>query len=350
MKFFRSLLERFGKLLRRRWKLLAILVVVLLVLGIFISKRQSGSKKVVKTEHPIYEDLVQTVDVSGVVDAKQKSSLRFAAGGKLTYLSASEGAEVKSGQVLARIDARTLQKQLQQDLNTYFNQRMDFEQGKEDRQDLAPTNTLGRDAQKDQKTLENQVLNVEIQSIAISNTILKSPLNGILVTAPSNTKGGDILATDTFQIVNPESLVLRVTVDQADISKIRKDQPVSFVLDAYPDQTFRGKVNYVSYTSSQASTGTVFVVEIPIPITNRNEALEKFRIGMNGDAKIEVDRAPHALTIPLSATKQRDDKTYVTLKVGDKTEEREIRPGLETIEKLQVKSGLSENDEVVVPE
>lgn len=336
--------------MKKRWKLLLLLAVILGAILFFRSRSNASKKQTLKFEHPVREDIVKTVDVSGVIDAKQKASLRFAAGGKLTYVGASEGAQVKSGQVLARIDARTLQKQLQQDLNTYFNQRMDFDQGLADRRDIAPTDTLGREAQKEQKNLENKVLDVEIQTIAISNTVLKSPLNGVLVNSPANLKGGDLLASDTFQIVNPNSLVLRVTVDQADISQIRKGQPVEFVLDAYPDLKLHSKVNYISYTSSQTSTGTVFVVELPVEVSDPLEALEKYRIGMNGDAKIEVDRREKVLTIPLAATKQRENKTFVTVKNGDKTEDREVQTGIETVDKVEVKSGLTQSDEIVIPQ
>jgi multidrug efflux pump subunit AcrA (membrane-fusion protein) len=72
---------------------------------------------------------------------------------------------------------------------------------------------------------------------------------------------------------------------------------------------------------------------------------------MNGDVAIEVDRAPAALTIPINATRQRDDKTYVDVRTGEKTyQEREITVGLESDDKVQVLSGLNESDEILLPE
>ena len=72
---------------------------------------------------------------------------------------------------------------------------------------------------------------------------------------------------------------------------------------------------------------------------------------MNGDATITLQTSNDTLIIPLDATSTRDDKTYVQVKTGEgKTEEREISTGIETDTQLEVLSGLSENDEIVLPE
>ncbi|MDQ5950904.1 MAG: HlyD protein, partial [Patescibacteria group bacterium] len=57
------------------------------------------------------------------------------------------------------------------------------------------------------------------------------------------------------------------------------------------------------------------------------------------------------MTIPITATRQRDDKIYVDVRTGEKTvEEREIQVGLETDDKYEVLGGLSMDEEVVQPE
>ena len=72
---------------------------------------------------------------------------------------------------------------------------------------------------------------------------------------------------------------------------------------------------------------------------------------MNGDATIELTKVEQALTVPLNATRIRDDKIYVDVRTGEKTtEEREITTGKETDDVVEVLSGLSESDQVLLPE
>jgi hypothetical protein len=72
---------------------------------------------------------------------------------------------------------------------------------------------------------------------------------------------------------------------------------------------------------------------------------------MNGDAEIKLATAENVLTIPFIATKQRDGKTYVDVQTDtDEIEEKEITVGLETEDWVEVKSGLSEESLVVIPQ
>jgi RND family efflux transporter MFP subunit len=341
---------------RRHWKLC--LVIVVLVGGFLFFKSKSAQAKKVPLSfaHPQKQDLTKKLEVSGVIDAKEKASLRFASGGKVTYIGAKEGDVIKKWQTIARIDAADLQKRMQQDLNLYFNQRMDFDQSKANLKDKAITTTDERTQQKDQKTLENEVLDVQIRDIAIKNTVLSSPIEGVLVSSPTNVTGVNLFSTDVFEVVNPASLVFRAAVDETDIALVKKDQPAAILLDSYPEDKDKveTKIEYISYKSSQTSTGTVFIVEMPIPQNYQFSLLDHFRLGMNGDVTIVLAEKKNVLAVPLSATKERDGKTYVTLYKGkengkDKTEDKEIEKGLETDDAVEVVSGLTEQDQIVVP-
>jgi len=355
-----KVLQRFSLLATapRRWlsylwhhKRLSLVLLVVIGAAFFQYRRTRTQEETFIFIKPESTTLVKKVNVSGLIDAKEKAALRFASGGKLTYLGAKEGDWVKKNQTLARIDAQELQKRLQQDLNLYFNERLDFEQGRDDRQDKAPTDQLSRSGQTSQKTLENEVLDVEIRDIAIRNTFLASPLEGILVKIPSPITGVNLISTDTFEVVNPQSLVFRVAVDEADIAQIKPGQSARIELDAYPNQPILTSVKYISYQSSQDSTGTVFLVELPIPVDFQKPQLGYYRLGMNGDADITIEEKSGLLSVPLAAIKERDDKTFVSVRTGDKTvEDREIQTGLETDDRIEVTSGLQENDEIVLPE
>lgn len=341
-------LKNYAKSLLRKWKLLLFLAIV--IGGLFwwwYSSTQAAKPKLTFIK-PAHENLVKTLEISGIVNAKEKAQLRFLAGGKIVYLGAQEGDQVKKYQTIATIDRATLQKQLEQDLNNYMKERWDFESDKDTQEEIVPTLENRRDFDQAQWDLENQVLNVEMQDIAIRNTALTAPFNGVLTHSPTSVIGVVLSPTDYFEIINPETLVFVGRVDEADIALVQEGQSTTITLDAYPDSELATYVDYIAFTSSQTTTGTSFDVEFPLAQIGQREL---FRLGMNGDANIVLDERKDVMTIPIIATIQRDDKIYVEVRTGEQTaEEREIRVGLETDDKYEVLGGLSPEDEIVLPE
>jgi membrane fusion protein, macrolide-specific efflux system len=349
MKFLRHKVAGVFLWFKEHWKLTAfVLLVVVLGAGWYL-RQAEANKPVLTFEAPKRETIIKTLDVSGIVDAKEKARLRFLAGGKITYLGAQPGNLVKKGQTLATIDQATLKKQLEQDLNTFMQERLDWDQLNDDVYQDVFTKREDRQRQQGQLDLTNEVLDVEIRDIAIANTRLTAPFAGILTTSPTTTTGVQLMSTDYFEVVNPDTLLFKAEVDEADIALIKMNQKATLTLDAHPDETITSYVNYISYTSSQTSNGTVFLIELPLDSTRYG--IDFFRLGMNGDVAIELERKDNALAIPLVALKERDGKAFVDVKTGDQGfTEREVTTGLETDEKVEIVSGLTEQDQVLIPE
>jgi RND family efflux transporter MFP subunit len=347
----KSFVKKLLASLRRKWKLLVLLAIVIAGIGLWRYKAAQASKPTYEFEHPAYRDIEKTLEVSGVIDAKEKASMRFTVGGKVVYLGAKEGDLVRKWQTIATIDQRELQKRLKQDLNSYMQERITRDENLDHDSLKSFPEAQDRDQERSlsqqQLDLESSVLDVEIRSIAIQSTVLSSPFDGILVQSPTNVSGVNLLATDTFEVVNPETLVFRAAVDEADIGLISLGQQGTINLDSHPDEDVSTTVSYIDVKSSQSSSGTVFVVELPLM---HDPELRKYKLGMNGDVRILLDHRDQALTIPLAATRERDDKMFVDVKIGENTvEEREITPGLETDDYVEVLNGLTTDDEIVIP-
>lgn len=330
----------------RKW-LVIIASIVLLIIGNRIYQNKKN-QPVLIFENPQIKTITKTLDVSGIIDAKEKASMRFAAGGKVVYLGAQEGDTVKKWQTIASIDGRSAAKTKEKYLNLYSKERLDWDQTQSDIEDGTTVDeTQQRTIDKEQYDLNNSVLDVELAAISISNNTMSAPFAGVLVKSPTSVTGVQLLATDTFDLVNPETLVFKALVDEADISLVLNDQEATIELDAHPDETLESIVTYISYQSVPSTSGTAFLVEFPIPSSD----ITKYRLGMNGDVEIKLETKEDVLTIPLIATIDRDGETTVQLKTDNgSTVERVIEIGLETDDYVEVISGLSESDEIVIPE
>lgn len=333
--------------LKKRWKLLLVLIVVLGGLWMWQQSKAAGSDELNFVEVK-RGDITSSITISGRIDAKEKARLRFIAGGKVVYLGAKEGDWVNKWQSIATIDRAAMQKQLQQDLNLYMKERYDFEEVRDDIKDRVLDTSENRQVAKDQLDLNNQVLNVEIQSIGIANTTLSAPFAGVLTVAPTAVAGVQLSPTDYFEVVNPETLIFRAAIDEIDLHRVSLGQASEIVLDAYEDETINSNLSYISYISSESSSGTVFLMEFPLAGAD----LSKYRLGMNGDALITIDKKENVLMVPIDAISEREGKVFVQIKADNKEQfqEREIEIGLENEDDVEVISGLVEGDQILLPE
>jgi len=326
-----------------------IILLILLISSLVIIKTQAKEKDSSFTYiHPVQEDITQTLEISGHINAKLKARLRFIAGGKLTYLGAQEGDWVKKWQTIATIDQASLNKYLQKDLNLYMKKRWDWEETRDNIKDRSLETTERRSVDKNHWDLKNTVLDVEIRDIAIKNTAIYAPFSGILTHSPTTTNGVQLLSTDYFEVVDPNSLIFRGIVDESDIASVSTGQNASIILDSFPDKLISATINYIAYTSTETNSGTSFIVEFTI--NESDEIKEKLRIGMNGDANITINTKKDTLTIPSITLIQKDNDIFVKTKKNNKeNEEKRIVIGLETDDKVEVLEGLTTQDEVLLP-
>jgi multidrug efflux pump subunit AcrA (membrane-fusion protein) len=70
---------------------------------------------------------------------------------------------------------------------------------------------------------------------------------------------------------------------------------------------------------------------------------------MDGDAVISLKEVTNALTIPIDAIHQDNDKTYVLVKESNNQNlvKKYVKTGIETDTTIEILEGLSENDQIV---
>lgn len=324
-----------------------ILALIIFALGWYYWQYQQKQQPTITYISPTRENIESNLTISGKIDAKKKAQLSFVAGGKLTSIQVKEGDLVSKGQNIASIDQATLQKQLEQNLNTYMQERYNFENLQDNIKDRALDTQEHRLVAQRQYDLNNRVLNVEIQKIAINNTILTAPFNGLITTTPRAVIGVYLMPNDYFELIDPDSLIFRATIDEIDLNLIKKGQKATISLDAYDQESINTHIDYIAYNSLEGNRGTVFIVEFPL---NHNN-IEKYRLGMNGDVTIKLQEKKNVLTLPLEYVYEKDGQKYVWLKTENEAQkmEKEIVTGIENDEKIEIVSGLNTQDLIILP-
>jgi len=327
-------------------KLLTGLVILALIFGGY---QYNQSQKVSYDEFTVTRgDIKETLELSGKVTASTMATLRFPAGGLVTYLGAKEGDSVKKWATLASIDTRQLQKTLEQKLNLYKSALNTFDDTKDGYENQIEANdidnTLRRILERNQYTLENSVKDVEYLDLSLKLSRLTSPIAGILVRAPIDTANVQVLATDTWVVVDPSSLYLSADLDETDLKRASVGQKVLVTLDAYPDETIESVISSISYSPKETTSGTTYEVKVALP----SEFVRKLRLGLNGTAAIILTEKNDTLLLPSSALTVVNGKSSVFVNNNEKYEEVQLESGTENEGMVEITSGVTEGQRVYI--
>src|SRR4029079_18993624 len=91
-------------------RLSIILLAILIILGVIFWPKPPAPLEIQAVKK---SDITETLSSTGTIISQNSVDLTFSSPGKLVYLGAKKGDAVKEGQVIARLDSRTVQKNLE---------------------------------------------------------------------------------------------------------------------------------------------------------------------------------------------------------------------------------------------
>ncbi len=340
--------------MQKRIIIFVVLVVIVAAAGWYAWSRQTKEAQAadqdeIKKFTVTKNKLVETLTISGKIEADEHVSLFFPTGGKLVWVGVKEGDYVKKYQGLASVDQRDLEKRLQSSLNSYMISRWDFEQSKVDNKDAAVKDgevgdRLKRIIDKAQFNLDNSVINVEIQSLAKEMAYMYSPIEGIVTKVGGQYAGANIAATSTFEVVNPQTIYFLATADQTEIPLLSVGETAKIVLDSYEDEILTGVITSISFTPKTGDAGTVY--EVKMEFSSSNDLL-KYRLGMTGDAEFVTKEKSGVFAVPLNFVKTENKKKYVYVLKDGKEIRTEVIEGDEGDNDVEIKRGIKDGDVLI---
>lgn len=340
---------------KKRYKLIAVILLVVIVIYFLAQKTKLLGNGGQNEESTTVKkgNLQQELTVSGEIDAREKVALRFQTSGRLAWVAVKEGDYVKKYQGIASLDKRDVQKNLKKKLLAYMNERWDFEQthddysvrGRELYQVPGLTDAERRILDKAQFDLDLSVLDVEIQNLAVEYANLWTPIAGIVTKINTPFPGVNITpAGAEFEIINPDSVFLKATVDQSEVTQINEGLRGELILDSYEDDILKGSINKISFIPEAGETATVYKIDFDFVSDN---SAYKYRMGMAGDLTFITNSKENVLYLPTKFIKtDSQDRNYVNIKKDEKTEKIFIKTGLETEDNTEIVSGLKEGNRV----
>ena len=321
-----------------------VLAVVILVAGgsalfAFKKKQPESSYKTAKVERG---SIVSSVAATGNLAAVVTVQVGTQVSGTIQRLFADFNSPVKKGQVIAQIDSSLFAAQVEQTRGNFLNAQASLQKAKADLTDAKRSLERNRQllkegivAQGDFDTAENRYEQAAATVKAAEGSVvqtggsyrqaqtnlryatIRSPVDGIVVSRTvdvGQTVAASFQTPTLFTIAQDlTKMQIEVSVDEADISRVRLGQKAGFTVDAYPEQTFAGKVVQVRSAPIITQNVVTYVV-----VVNVDNAELKLKPGMTANVNIEVARKDDVLTLPPAALRFKPK-----LKEGEAKESRQ---------------------------
>lgn len=299
-------------------------------------------KEPIQTAEVKTGEVKSVISSSGTLEGTDSADLRFKISGKLNSMSVKPGETVKKGQLIASLDTRDLQIDLQQAYNSFVAKDATAKKAEDDVKDHASDENF---TQKEKRTAaqtarDNAYDDIKAAQRALEDAYLYAPLSGVVTKADPNV-GQIVGVTDLIaQIVDETEYVFEAEVDESDIGKIKPGQPATVSLNSYPDETFLATVSKITPTTETTDSGaTVVIVKLALGKPEIN-----FVSGINGQADIILEEVSNVLVIPTDALM---DNNEIYVKKGNNFEKIKPELGLRSDINIEVKSGLSVGYQVV---
>lgn len=284
------------------------------------------------------DTLVRTVTVTGAVAPVRTIGVTSQTTGTLLRVLAQEGDRVRQGQLLAELDSREAQAQLQRAEAVHGNARAAFQRVER----LRETNiTTEAELEQARAAFEIAQADVALWRARVSFTRIVAPSGGT-VTAKLVEAGGSVSTNQRlFDLADDSLLVVRVQVSERDVVRLREGLPVTVHLDALPDTSVPGRVRRV-FPSADPVTRLV-----PIEIALHPAGGLAIRPGYLARVSLPVEQRDGVLTVPASAAATASGASAVLVVQADTLARKFVTFGLASGDRLEVVSGLAEGELVV---
>ncbi len=364
---------------KRRRPLVPLLViaVVLVLGGLAWWKFGTGSTQSAPAATAVASrgTIENTVSALGKIGPKTYVDVGAQLSGQLEKLHVDVGDRVDQGALLAEIDPRIYESQVEgnrarvDSLKAQLAERQaNLELARvthERNQSVADRGLIARDALDTSaaqlKQAQAQITSLraqlkEAQSTLEGNTAnlsysrIYAPLAGTVVSVAAlegQTLNANQIAPNILRIADLDTMTVTAQVAEADIGRVFVGMPAYFTTLGQPDRRWEGTVRQVQPTPDIVNEVVLF--KVLIDVDNADGALLP---DMTAQVFFVVSQARDVLTVPVAAVfspPNAKGKSFVRVPGPEDTPPRAVETGLRDREKVQIVSGLSEGDTVLLP-
>ncbi len=345
-----------SKLLRLIWGLFPWAIVLCIVVFIFSlyqdirterSRLEKAKQEAIRKDTPsvrvitltvIPRRLEDTIKLPGYVEPAEDLWVKTEVSGQVLQVLAKEGAHIKRGQVIAKLDDRDYRSRLSRIEANHRLAKLEYDRIYSlDKKKIIAASRLDE--------IEARLNDVSAQQdeaeLALSRTRILAPIEGqvneIIAKQGSFLGVGDPVA----QILRLSDVKVIVGIPESDVAFFLDLNEATVIIDALGKRRVTGKKVFLS--RQPRNLARLFDLELEIPNTDGHILPSMF-------ARVELIRAVHekALVIPLYAVINQGDEQFVYIENDGSAKKTPVVMGQLVDWQVHITSGISANDKVIV--
>ena len=279
-------------------------------------------------------NLVETISATGALSAVNNVDISSKITGRIVEVLVQENQHVNAGDVLVRLDDTALMATMRQ-----MKAKLDNAEANYNRyQKLVESGAISR-SEFDNVYADYLVAKTNYEKAAsdVQDTVITTPIDGYIIGEP--TPVGQTISSGISEpqvimsVATLDDMQIEAMVDESDIGQVKVGQKVNFAVDAYPNETFTGKVRLISRKAETSNNVIYYKVYVDV-----DDSKGKLLPTMTARADFVIASAEDVLMVPLNCIYVEGKRRFVKVYNTKTKESREV----------DVKLGLSNDSEIVV--
>lgn len=295
----------------------------------------------VKTQAVQMVNSLSNLRYSGTIEAAQTIPLTFQSSGTVEKVLVQEGDFVRKGQLLAVVDKTDNQSIYNSSLAMYNQAKDAYDRLKQVYNSGSLPEVKWVEMETNLKKAESQL---QIAKNNLDKCNLYAPSSGVVGKRNIEPGQSAISSFSPIELVKIETVLVKISVPENEIGKIKKGMTAGFTISALDNKQFEGTITNVGVVADQFSR------TYEVKLTVKNNDLE-IKPGMVCDVTLNTNIEKQMVLIPYNAvSKDSEGNSYVYVVSPDSksVKKQTIKVGGYQISGLEVISGLTTSEVIVV--
>ena len=301
--------------------------------------RQGDRVPTVEVQVVARGSIARQVTVTGTVDPLRVIGVNAQIAGALTTVNVQEGDLVRQGAVLARVDDREIAAQLAAAEAAFEVAEAAFERAEQLRERRVITLP---EYERDRTAYTAARAQVEQLRTRVGYSTINAPATGVIT--EKHVETGDVVGNQArlFTIADISQLVVLAGVSELDVVDLQQGDIVAITLDALRNRQLSGRIRRIF------PVGNPTTRLVPVEIVLDAPSARLARPGFLARITFDLATSNNVLLIPASAVLGGEGAEAVFVVENNTAVRRTVSTGLTSQGRIEVLSGLSEGDNVVV--
>lgn len=292
----------------------------------------------VEVAQPFRSDIFATYAATATITSDADAPVVAKVPGEIVALLVEEGDWVEAGQVLARLDGERVRLEMLAAKANLEKAKKEYKRNTDLHQRGLVSTSMFEGLKYDLAALE---ASYELTQLSYDYSNIRATISGVVSAREVKLGQNLALGQTAFRITDTSDLVAYLQIPQAELAKFQAGHSATLNVASMPGTEFPATIARISPTIDTRN-GTFRATAV---IDN---TLGELAPGMFGRFTISYEKHANALVIPLHALLDEDEQTTVYVVSNGEVVRRVVETGIESGGRVEILSGLQDDDLVVV--